>query len=379
MKKSALLAILVLVLAVSTGVLGYLYSTETVTGQDVVVSPSVAIGDYTQKWASSAHANSASEGFRHWDDSEDGTVPANCAQCHSSTGFLDYYGLDGSEAYVVDQPAKVGTVVDCSVCHNDYVESNPVVKFPSGMEVASTDGVAACWTCHQGTEGGINGNLEKRIGEIAPDDKGETLGFVNPHYLAVGSMYLGAEANGGYQYEGKTYAGAFRHASGVETCTDCHDPHTLHLADPGYEKCQTCHAEIQGYPDQRLVRRTRLDYDGDGDVNESTYDEINGLAEQALASIVTYSKNIGGVTIGYSDNYPYWFGDVNDNGVQDEGEKAYADWTPRLMRAAFNYKFVTRSAGYIHNPVYSAQLLIDSIEDLAAGDATITLASYSRP
>ncbi len=377
MKKSALLAILVLVLAVSTGVLGYLYSTKTVTAPEAVVSPSLAIGDYTDKWAASAHANSASEAFRHWDDSEDGTVPASCAQCHASTGFKDYVGLDGSEALVVDQPAKIGTVVDCSVCHNDYAESNPTVVFPSGLEVASDAGVASCWTCHQGTEGGINGSLDEKIGTTAPDDKGESLAFVNPHYLSVGAMYLGSEANGGYQYEGKTYAGRFEHAEGVQTCTQCHDPHTLHLADPGYAKCQTCHSEVTTYPDQRKVRRTKSDYDGDGDVAESTYDEINGLTEQLLTAMIAYSENIGGTPIGFSENYPYWFAD--NDGIQDEGEKSYADWTPRLMRAAFNYKFVTRSSGYIHNPTYSAQLLIDSIEDLAAGDSNITLASYVRP
>ena len=382
MKKSVLMAILVFVLAISTGVLGYLYSTKTVAAPESVTPPSLAIGETTDKWAASAHADSSSLAFRDWDVAEEGSepaVPERCAKCHSSAGVKDYFGLDGSEALVVDQPAKIGNVVDCSACHNDYVETAATVKFPSGMEVASTSDVTSCWTCHQGMQAGINGDLDAKIGTTGADEKSEDLGFVNPHYLAVGSMYLGSEANGGYQYEGKTYTGRFEHAEGVQSCTECHDPHSLHLADPGYEKCQTCHAEVVAYPDQRKIRRTKLDYDGDGNVTEATFDEIEGLNRKTLDAIVLYAKDVAKAPLGFSENYPYWFADANENGTQDEGEKGYADWTPRLMRAAFNYKFVTRSAGYIHNPVYSAQLLIDSISDLAAGDSAISADGYARP
>ncbi len=145
MKKSALLAILVFVLAISTGVLGYLYSTKTVSAPESV-TPSLAIGEYADKWAASAHADSSSLAFRDWDMAEEGSdpaVPERCAKCHSSAGVKDYFGLDGSEALVVDQPAKIGNVVDCSACHNSYVETATSVKFPSGMEVASTSDVTS--------------------------------------------------------------------------------------------------------------------------------------------------------------------------------------------------------------------------------------------
>lgn len=376
MKKSTTLAIVVLVLAVAVGVLGYLLTTSKASAPQEV-SAFTNVGNITSIWAASSHADSSSDAFRHWD--EDGEIPVSCAQCHSSAGMLDYLGADGTAAGVTDNPAKIGSVVDCSACHNEAIANTTTVKFPSGMDVTAAPDYASCYTCHQGTEGGINGGLDERIGSIGADEKGEGLGFVNPHYLNVAGISLGSEANAGYQYEGKTYAARFEHATGVETCTECHDPHSLHLVEPGLEKCATCHAEVEAWPDQHKIRRTKQDLDGDGDTDESTYDEINGLLVRTSEAIQKYAADTAGAEIGIVDHYPYWFADTNGNGTQDEDEKGYADWTPRLMHAAFNYRLVLTSAGYVHNPVYTAQLLIDSIEDLAAGAPSVSVAGIERP
>lgn len=375
MKKSALLAIILLILALSTAALGYLYTTK---GQQTTAEmPMVAVAAASAKWSASSHADSSSEAFRRWD--EDGEIPANCATCHSAYGMKDNLGLDGTAAGVTDNAAKVGSVVDCSVCHNEAMAGKTAVTFPSGIEVAADPAYASCWSCHQGMQAGINGQLDQKIGSLGPDDKGEELGFVNPHYLNIAGIALGAEANAGYQYPDKIYAARFEHAQGAQTCTECHDPHSLHIADPGYAKCQTCHAEVQTWPDQQKIRRINKDLDGDGNTTESTYDEINGLMERELAAMQQYAKSVAGAPLGAKDGYPYWFADANENGTQDEDEKNYVDWTPRLMYAAFNYKLVKTSAGYIHNPSYSAQLLIDSIEDLAAADSTISVEGIQRP
>ena len=43
----------------------------------------------------------------------------------------------------------------------------------------------------------------------------------------------------------------------------------------------------------------------------------------------------------------------------------FASWTPRLMRAAYNYQYVLKDPGsYVHNSQYIVQLLHDSLEDL---------------
>jgi hypothetical protein len=67
--------------------------------------------------------------------------------------------------------------------------------------------------------------------------------------------------------------------------------------------------------------------------------------------------------------YPYFFLDANGDGVSDETDGrpvAYNAWTPRSLRAAYNWKLVTADPGsYAHNPHYALELLYDSIEDLS--------------
>ena len=58
---------------------------------------------------------------------------------------------------------------------------------------------------------------------------------------------------------------------------------------------------------------------------------------------------------------------------------AFKAFTPRLMRAAFNYQFSLKEpAGYVHNGNYVLQLLHDSILDIstAAGNP---VAGLTRP
>ncbi|MCL7454745.1 MAG: hypothetical protein M8467_17040, partial [Anaerolineae bacterium] len=74
---------------------------------------------FGDQWAGSGHADAEAEAFVHWDEDDPAEVPPSCASCHSSPGYQDYLGADGSEMWVVDQPAPIGTVVDCQVCHNE--------------------------------------------------------------------------------------------------------------------------------------------------------------------------------------------------------------------------------------------------------------------
>ena len=101
-----------------------------------------------ETWAASPHANQASASFTHWD--KDGEIPANCATCHSQTGFLDFIGADGSAAGVTDHPAATGTVVGCDTCHNDTIKSLDAVTFPSGVTIDGLDSSVPCMICHQG-------------------------------------------------------------------------------------------------------------------------------------------------------------------------------------------------------------------------------------
>ena len=61
--------------------------------------------------------------------------------------------------------------------------------------------------------------------------------------------------------------------------------------------------------------------------------------------------------------------DANGDGVADQADGKpvpYNAWTPRLLKAAYNWKFVSSDAGiHVHNPHYALELLYDSMEDLA--------------
>ena len=62
--------------------------------------------------------------------------------------------------------------------------------------------------------------------------------------------------------------------------------------------------------------------------------------------------------------------------VRDNQFKA---WTPRLLKAAYNYQAVMKDpAGYVHNPTYLLQLLHDSLESLSTS-VDVDMASISRP
>ena len=84
-----------------------------------------------------------------------------------------------------------------------------------------------------------------------------------------------------------------------------------------------------------------------------------------------------------SHAYPYFFIDGDGDGAVTEGEAIYPNrfqsWTPRLLRAAYNYQFVAKDpGGYSHNPKYLIQLLYDSLENLGA-QVTVDMSGMTRP
>ena len=123
--------------------------------------------------------------------------------------------------------------------------------------------------------------------------------------------------------------------------------------------------------------------DGDGDITEGIADPISTLHDQLHTAIQNYATNVIGTAIIYADGYPYFFIDSDGNGTVTEGEAAYPNryqsWTPRLLRAAYNYQFVAKdSAAYAHNPHYALQLLYDSLESLSQ-QVEIDMTGLVRP
>jgi hypothetical protein len=199
------------------------------------------------------------------------------------------------------------------------------------------------------------------------------LGFLNVHYYPAAASKYGTLAQGGYEYDGLAYDGRFAHVEGYETCIDCHNSHTLELK---LEECATCHNNddltLAGVEDVKNIRMdgSRVDYDGDGDTSEGIAFELEGLQEPLLAGIQAYAKEVVGTDIGYnSAAHPYFFIDPNGDGQIDEaeaiGDNRYTTWTPRLLKAAYNYQLSAKDPGaYAHGGKYIIELLYDSIASM---------------
>lgn len=341
---------------------------------------------YLADWQSSGHADVAGEPFRHWDAEDPAEVPTACAKCHSTAGYEDFLGADGSEVGKVDGavPASEAQGVQCVACHNPATVSKTTVTFPSGVTITAGSDVR-CMECHQGRESklSVDAQIERFAATdadavVAPikDDQGNDVffGFRNVHYYAAAATLYGNKTMGGYQYDGLTYDSKNDHVAGYDTCIGCHDSHTLEVK---VQDCATCHENVDTAEDLKSVRMvsSMSDYDGDGDVQEGMYFEIEGLQKILYAEMQKYAADKAGIGLLYEASaYPYFFQDTNKNGAADEDEvafsNAFSSWTPRLLKAAYNYQVSLKDTGaYAHGNKYIVQLLYDSIADLG-GDVS---------
>ncbi|MBU1226878.1 MAG: cytochrome c3 family protein [Actinobacteria bacterium] len=340
----------------------------TTTTVPVVVEPAVEI-PFLAAWEASAHNAADAEAFRHWDGDDPAVVPESCAKCHVGTGFQDFVGADGSAAGVVDAAHDPDTTITCTTCHNAATLALDSVTMPSGVELTGLGAEARCMTCHQGRASKVTVDEAITAAGVGDDEVSEDLGFINIHYFAAAATKYGNEAMGGYQYEGGTYDAFFTHIEGYETCVDCHNPHSLELK---IEECATCHVGVTSADDLKNVRMmgSLVDYDGDGDLAEGIYYEIEGATATLYLAMQAYASETVGTGLVYDGlTYPYFFADTDGDGAVTEGEanfgNAYPAWTPRLVRAAYNYQVALKDPGaFAHGGKYILQLLSDSTEDL---------------
>lgn len=315
------------------------------------------------------HFAGSEEAFRHWDGEEDGgIVPGTCARCHTAEGLPFYL----AEGVTVSTPAANG--FDCATCHEnltDYARRTvEEVTFPSGATVSLPNPDAnLCILCHQGRESTVS--VDRAIGSLGDDEVSENLRFRNVHYFAAGATLFGGEVQGGYQYDGQEYVGRNAHVQGYDVCTACHNTHELEVQ---VQNCSVCHPTVTGVETLGTIRgpNSTTDFDADGDTTEGIAGEIQTMYEALYAAIQAYAADTAGTPLVYSPTaYPYFFADANGNGAIDEGEAGYATWTPRLLRAAYNYQYVTKDPGaFAHNSRYILQLLYDSLADMGATTGT---------
>ena len=317
------------------------------------------------KWSDAGHSDATSVSFTNWDENDPPVVPVACAKCHSTPGFHDFLGQDGTEAGVVDHPAPIGSQIFCHACHNDAAHALDTVTFPSGVAVTDVGPEAVCLECHQGRTSTMT--VDNATEGLDDDAVSPDLAFINVHYRVAAATQQGGVAHIGYEYPDREYVGRFLHKPDVRVCTDCHDPHSTAI-DP--QICAPCHANVVDRGDLRAIRTSAADYDGDGDTGEGIDAEIHALREALLDHIQRYAAEVLDAPVAYAARFPYWVGDLDGDGAAtgDEvsGGNRFASWSPRLLRAAYNYHFSLQDPGnYTHNAHYTLQLLHDSIADLA--------------
>jgi hypothetical protein len=340
------------------------------------------------------HFAGNTEPFRHWD--AEGEVPAGCAKCHSATGLPEYIHNAGTEIVtksgvqitgVVGQPVANGFM--CSTCHdeanwpNRYAVTN--VPFPSGVSLTfSTEKDAdgnlkpvdsnLCIQCHQGRESTVTVN--NYLADKPLDTADPKISFKNVHYFAAGATLFGDAAKGAYQYDNQKYVGQ-NTVHPLNKCTDCHDVHQLTVK---VDACKGCHTSVASVDDLEKIRATTdtTDWNGNGDTTEGVYAEIDGFRVALYAAIQAYAETNGTPIVYDAASYPYFFVDANKDGkadTTDKGAVGYNAWTPRLLKAAYNYQYSIKDPGaFAHNPQYVLQFLYDSTKDLG-GDVS----KFTRP
>jgi len=252
------------------------------------------------------------------------------------------------------------------------------VVFPGGAEVTDRGKESNCMRCHQGRES--TSSVNETLAGLEPDAVSEDLSFINVHYAIGAATRNGSDVSVGYQYDGQDYAGRYPHVADFDTCIECHDPHSTAI-DPA--ACEPCHANVVNYGDLFNIRESTVDYDGDGDTDEGIMQELNALHDHLYQAIQTYAGDVAGTAIVYADSFPYWFIDTNEDGRADSDEvnfgNQYASWTPRLVRATYNYHYVHEDPGaFTHNASYVLQLLYDAAADLGE-QVQVDMAGLTRP
>jgi hypothetical protein len=355
-KKPQIIAIL---LVIGVGI--FFAANSQFAGQEVSIQSKAAHAEML--WRTSGHADSEAEAFVHWD--EDAEISTRCAKCHSTEGYNEFISTGG-----VSTPVPAGSGIEnnisCEACHTNpelgIVHDHTSVTFPSGAVVEELGPEAMCMECHQGRESGKS--VEEDIADAGVDDDtvSPDLGFINIHYYAAATSQFGKVVNGGYEYAGMTYDARFSHITGYNACITCHNPHSLQV---DLFRCNTCHTGITNPKDIRYYG-SFVDYDGDGDMEEGIYYEIEDMKSKLYAAIQRYARNTVHAPIVYdSHTHPYFFFDANDNGAADPDEESYSSFTPRLLRAAYNYQVAQKDPNaFAHGGKYVIQLLYDSIQDL---------------
>jgi hypothetical protein len=255
--------------------------------------------------------------------------------------------------------------------------------------------------------------------QIIPNEVAATLDaqlagatYYSPHELGAAATYYGANAAGYYEYPvtwdpsplatTKQYLRLGGHATNNAPCTSCHDAHALAIPttfDCSAQACHKTHSSTPPLPNQQmgsLKARTGFWYMGGTD--QGVYQNYVQMMAKLYTAIQQYSLANGNVGAGTkvicfnqsaASHQDFFVGTAVG---QSDGACSTTVWgaggsntayTPRLLRAVYNYKFLVQDPGaWAHNPKYVTEVMYDAIRDLNMGipaGSQIVMTGWTRP
>ena len=256
---------------------------------------------------------------------------------------------------------------------------SPRSSFRPGLKIDNQGADARCMTCHQGVES--TASVNQAIANIADDTVEPKLAFLNVHYRAAGATLFGHQAQVAYEYPGKTYAGRFQHRAPYRPArpatTSTPSPSRSTIAPPATARSPTrrrCIASASALSTTTAMAMS---------TKASRRRSIICAASFSPPSPPTPRPSPASPSSTTSEAYPYFFIDptatASPTRTRRRFPNRYNAWTPRLLKAAYNYQFVTKEPGaFAHNPPYTLQILYDSLADLGV-KISIDLARAKRP
>ncbi|HKJ81165.1 MAG TPA: ammonia-forming cytochrome c nitrite reductase subunit c552 [Ignavibacteriaceae bacterium] len=268
---------------------------------------------------------------------------ADCAPCHSGSGFVSW--IKGGKAELTTAPAVAK--ISCGVCHDPHDATNinqlrtVTATFQNGVTVTTGQKGALCMNCHQARRDAV---------EYTNDYLNNLSSHYGPHHGPQGDMLAGTN---GITFGWRTTSSPHLAAT-KDACVDCHmaatnseskvGGHTLNMVDPvsgvdNVAACAPCHGTIgTEFSDKKFYVNGNADLDGDGTANGLQVEMEGLLHKLALLLPPKGSTDVS----------------INDSTV-----------TLLEAQAGYNYLFVEedRSLG-IHNPAYAYSLIASSIVKL---------------
>jgi hypothetical protein len=230
--------------------------------------------------------------------------------------------------------------------------------------------------------------------------------YQSPHELGAAATFIGADAAGYYQYpvtydptpKTSPYKNQASHSPYI--CTDCHDAHALAIPSTFDCSAQSCHNIHAGTSDQTMAGlklKTGRWYLGGTDQGAyQNYVQMKGYLYTAIQQYALAKGNVGAGTnvICFNESDPshldFFVGTAvgqNDGTCPSSTPWGQAGsntaYTPRLLRAVYNYKFLVQDPGaWAHNPKYVTDIMYDAIRDLNMGIPVanqINMTGWTRP